>query len=122
MTGDFFIDLMSTIPFDYLFVTENTEKATATVLKLFKVLKVARVRKIPGIIRNMNVDLEFKTYLRIGTTILYLVVYFHLIACLLQLIFQSNDYVWWAPLDFSFYGLRDDPSQFMTLKNRSTLL
>jgi hypothetical protein len=113
---------LSTVPWEALFVTEETSPLAGAAFKLLRVLKVARIRKIPGIIRYMNADLEFKTYLRIVTTILYLIIYFHLFACMLWLTFAQDGYTWWPPLDFMFYPSKDDPSFFFTpLNKRNTM-
>jgi hypothetical protein len=107
LTGDFAIDFLSTIPFvDLATGAGMKDKTGVALLSLLKLLKVLRIRKISVMIRNLNASLETKTYYKICQVILQLVIFFHVIGCMLWLIFK-NAGVWWPPLDFAFYGFKD---------------
>jgi len=69
-------------------MSETISPTTVALLSLLKMLKVLRIRKISVLIRNMNSTLENKTYAKIGQVILQLVIFFHVVACLLWLIFK----------------------------------
>ena len=68
MAGDFFIDFLSTFYFYEVSILLQLDKVMGPIvwqqlvllLKLFKLLKVLRLRKIGGLIRGANATIETK--------------------------------------------------------------
>ena len=114
MKTDFLIDLFSTVPFDIVVVwfykwqwDAKPHPLVKTIASLIKLLKMMRIKRIGTAIRNMNQKVELKTNLKIANTILGLLIYIHVVACLLYMVFDINK-EWWPATEFMFYGLRDD--------------
>lgn len=55
--GFFFIDLLSSIPFDLIY--------SGSLFRLINILKIIRIKKLTAIINKLNVDEEKKSFLRI---------------------------------------------------------
>jgi hypothetical protein len=80
LTGNFLIDLLSTIPFDTLlgpFVSGNISSQLA----LFGILKLIRVTRITRIIRDMRVNRQIKGYFKLFKLMFLLCLYLHCIGC-----------------------------------------
>jgi hypothetical protein len=120
MSGDFFLDFCSTFPFDWFLKTVFFIKQplVLTFAKLFKLLKIVRIFRLKAVIRNATLAITQKTYLKIINVILEIVIVWHMIACLLWLVF-SQEKLWWPPTDWSFYGLRDGPT-FTAIHDRES--
>jgi len=104
--GRFWIDILSTIPFDTaltpIFKDKNyiTEKfQLLSMLKLFRVLRLSRI------ITYMNSTDEVKLSLRLFKLCLFLLLYIHCTACLLYYIANmERDTEEWIPSQYSYYG------------------
>lgn len=94
--GDFIIDFLSTFPFTHLGITSHT---AMTIFAAFQLLKVLRIRKIYSVISHSNVSTENKALLKIGFFSLLIVLYTHIIACVIWYFFKS-EYLYVAPTDF----------------------
>lgn len=69
----FWIDLLSTIPFDLFFSTDGG----LAVFRLFGLLKVVRVTRLNRIINLMNVKDDFKMTLKLLRLVYFLLLYIH---------------------------------------------
>ena len=71
---DFVIDVLSTVPFDQVVkgltrINDPNAKPNTllmTIASLIKLLKMIRIKRIGIAIRNMNQEVELKTYLKIA--------------------------------------------------------
>jgi hypothetical protein len=95
-----------------------TNQLVLTFAKLLKLLKIVRIFRLKAVIRNATLAITEKTYLKIVNVILEIVIVWHMIACLLWLVF-SQEKVWWPPTDYSYYGLRDGPT-FTNIHDRDS--
>jgi hypothetical protein len=71
------------------------------VLGILKMLKIIRVSRIGIAISNLNYSKEFKTLLKIANVLFLLVIYVHVLACILFFLFNAN-MVWVPPTNFMF--------------------
>lgn len=78
LKGRFWIDLLSTIPFDLFFTTDGH----LAVFKLFGLLKVVRVTRLNRIINLMNVKDDLKMTFKLMKLVFFLVLYIHFAACI----------------------------------------
>lgn len=74
--GRFFLDFLSSIPFDKLSGGSND------VLPMLGMLKLFRISRINVVIRNLNTKSDFKAFLKVLWLVFFLFLYNHVIACL----------------------------------------
>ena len=77
LKGRFWMDLLSTIPFDLFLDTEGYLQF----LLLFGLLKVMRVTRLTRIINFMNVKDDVKMTLKIFKLVFFLILYIHFVGC-----------------------------------------
>ena len=75
MQTTFVVDLLSTIPFEYI-TTENE------ILRSFGILKIFRLSRLSGLINKSALDEETKSTMRIAYIILGLVLFLHSLAAM----------------------------------------
>lgn len=75
MNGRFFLDILSSIPF-------NAISNTNDILPIFGMLKLFRVGRINVVIRNLNMRADTKALLKVLWLIFFLFFYTHIIGCL----------------------------------------
>ena len=74
--GRFFLDCLSSIPFDKLAGGGND------ILPVLGMLKLFRISRINVVIRNLNTKSDFKAFLKVLWLVCFLFLYNHVIACL----------------------------------------
>lgn len=74
--GRFFVDFLSSIPFDKLSGGSND------ILPILGMLKLIRINRINVVIRNLNTKSDFKAFLKVLWLVFFLFLYNHVIACL----------------------------------------
>ena len=97
--GRFFIDFMSTVPFDniafYIFRISNP------ILAMFALLKLFRVTRLGRIIARLNVSEDTKNSLKLFQLIFFIIMYIHCSGCAWFAIVKidMDTDTWIAPLD-----------------------
>jgi hypothetical protein len=94
----FWIDLMATIPFDVIGSLIFGD-GNASMLRLFSLLKLARVLRLNRIITIMKAADEIKLSLKLGKLVFFLVMYLHWLGCAWFYIVESDE-EWMPPLDY----------------------
>jgi hypothetical protein len=83
LKGMFFLDVMSTIPFDSLallfFIDENDDSAQH--LQIISMLKTIRVFRLSKLIAFLNATDEIKLHLQLIKTVFLIILYIHILAC-----------------------------------------
>jgi len=85
--GTFLIDILSTFNLDSLVVSLENESLTIF-MRLFGFLKMQRIRRINKIIGNLNTTQETKAFLKVAKMVFLLILYIHILACILWLVFS----------------------------------
>lgn len=118
LTGNFFVDLLSSIPFES-FVTPETNY-----LRIVTMTKLLRIKKLTQIIDNANMDEEKKSQFRIMQLVFLLFLMMHVVGCLWHAIVMFNqiwvipkDFVWaaWYPKIYHFYKKSDQSKYYDSL-------
>ncbi|CAI2376170.1 unnamed protein product [Moneuplotes crassus] len=95
--GKFWIDLISSIPFD------NIEVEALSFLAVLGMLKLIRTARISKIIQHLKVKQITKTYLKTVQLLFNILLYIHLQACIWWIIVKVEKS--WVPnMDFIFYS------------------
>ena len=92
LRNKFWIDLISTIPWDATGYSQ---------LSVFGLLKVQRVFRITKIINNVNAGEDIKLFLKLGKLIFFLILYVHVVGCFWFYWVKVNK-EWIPPLDYMF--------------------
>lgn len=95
--GKFWIDLISSIPFD------NIQIKALSAFGALGMLKLIRTARITKIIQHLNVKQITKTYLKTIQLLFNILLYIHLQACIWWLI-VSVEKNWVPNMDFIFYS------------------
>jgi hypothetical protein len=93
----FWIDFLSSIPFDGLHI-KGLE-----FLNIIGMLKLVRVTRLSKIIQHLDVKKKFKTKLKVIQLLFYLVLYIHLQACI-WFILVKVEKNWVPTMDYIFAG------------------
>lgn len=80
LKGRFWIDLIATVPIDYIVEPLLEGDANSTVLQMLGLLKLVRVLRLSRLITFMNLKDDIKMSLKLIKLIFFLVLYLHLIA------------------------------------------
>ena len=108
--GSFFLDFLSTFRFEL--VIKTTNQNLLLFFKFLKLLKVMRLKKISKIIRGSHIDKEIKAISQVAYFTLILVIYTHLVACIMWWLLKT-DKVWVPAVDFgSVYSEVFDQSDY----------
>ena len=109
ISKDFWIDLVSTLPFQAIWelVLGLGEPGHSMMLlfKVFKLLKVFRLRKVFIMIRNLKRPKETKAAAQIAFYTFLLVIYSHVVACILWYMMKT-DKRWVPAVDFGALSTR----------------
>jgi potassium channel len=81
LKGSFTIDILSTVPLDYL-ASLFLPPAAASRFRLFGSLKLIRVSRLNRIIRGLSLERSLKTTLKLLKLMFLLVLYVHCVGCL----------------------------------------
>lgn len=57
---------------------------------MFGLLKLARVRRIGMVIRNLNIRVDIKVFFKVLQLLFYLILYIHVFACLWYWFVRTN--------------------------------
>ena len=80
LANSFVIDLVSTIPFDFIAETLfNTKSATIKVFGALKLIRVLRLNKIIAYLRSTE---ELKAFLKLVKLTFFLIIYLHCMGCI----------------------------------------
>ena len=98
---DFIIDFLSTMWFQEFFkyVLKYENQQLTLVFQVFKLLKVLRLRKVSKLIRGANATIETKAFLQVGYFTLILVIYTHVVACIMWHMLKTHKH-WTPAVDF----------------------
>ena len=78
LKGKFFIDLLASIPFDFLSVLIGAEMSNNTfTFQLFGLLKLIRIVRLTKLITYLNLKDDVKMSLKLGKLIFFLIMYIH---------------------------------------------
>ena len=99
--GDFLVDFLSTFWFEELFkyVIRFQNEQLLFLFKVFKLLKVYRIRKVAKLIRGSTATIETKAILQVIYFTLVIVIYTHVVACLLWWMCKTDE-IWTPAVDF----------------------
>lgn len=98
--ADFIVDFLSTFWFYEFFKLIGIENQSLTlVFQVFKLLKVLRLRKVSKLIRGANATIEVKASLQVGYFTMILVIYTHVIACIMWHLLKTGQ-LWVPAVDF----------------------
>jgi hypothetical protein len=85
MKGKFWLDVISTIPFDLIFKVFDTvpvrQLDDSRKFILFSCLKLVRILRLSKIIDFVNQSDDFKLQLKLGKLLFMLILYIHLTGC-----------------------------------------
>ena len=100
-TYDFYIDFLSTFPFEAFgkLVNLSTSEGYITFSSLMKILKVLRIRKLGILIQNLPNDTQTKASLKIVYYAFLVLIALHTFACMLWFSLKTENQ-WVAPTDF----------------------
>lgn len=101
----FWIDVLSTIPFDYIGLIMAGDSDSTGPFALISLLKLVRVLRLNRIISIMNIRDDIKLSLRFLKLIFFLILYLHVLACSwYYIVIIEKD--WMPPLDYVFVSYR----------------
>jgi hypothetical protein len=84
---------------------DATSVTALSLLKLLGMIKILRVNRLKKIIANLNQTQETKAGLKVCNMVFILIIYIHVIACLLWKVF-SVDKTWIPAVDFIYVKTR----------------
>ena len=100
--SDFTIDIISTMPLKQMWsgiVGSKPDHMVSLIFKVCKLTKVARLRKVGAMIRNLDATKESKGLMQIAFFTFALIIYTHLIACIMWYMFKTHK-IWVPAVDF----------------------
>ena len=110
--GPFLIDIFSTFPLDAIakpFAPKDANGILTTqgntvvrTLKILGFLKMQRLRRIAKIIGQMNMTQESKALLKVIKMVVFLIIYIHLLACVLWTTVNVENHQWIPAVDFIY--------------------
>lgn len=96
--GNFWIDFISTVPWDSLAQSSGASDDSGKFLKFLGILKIVRMFRIGKVIADLNYTQETKAVLKVCKMVFYLIMYIHIIACFLWITFEDEpDKATWVP-------------------------
>ena len=107
VNGSFTVDLISTISIDkwYNNFSETPNESILTLLKIIGMIKLQRIRRLAKIISNLNQTQETKALFKVLNMVFILILYIHVIACLLWKVFSIEE-TWIPAVDFIYVESR----------------
>ncbi|CAI2372633.1 unnamed protein product [Moneuplotes crassus] len=101
LKGKFWIDLLASIPFDFLSYGLDGLNDNGAILDFVGMLKLVRVLRLSRLITYLNLKNELKMSLKLFKLIFFLFLYLHCLCCLWFYIVKV-DKKWIPPLDYVF--------------------
>ncbi|CAI2363764.1 unnamed protein product [Moneuplotes crassus] len=101
--GKFWIDLLASIPFDFITIFFSGVDSGSLTFQLFGLLKLVRVLRLSRLITYMNLQDELKMSLKLIKLFFFLVMYIHCVGCIWFFIVKQNE-KWMPPLDYVWVG------------------
>jgi len=99
LKGRFWIDLIASIPFDYIkYLDPNSNTIPFELLSLLKLIRILRLSKL---ITYMNIRNEVKSSLRLIKLLFFLILFLHCLGCLWFFLVKQNEN-WIPPLDYVY--------------------
>lgn len=99
LKGRFIIDLLASIPFDYVnYLHSNTD---TIFFELFSLLKLVRILRLSRLITYLNLRNEVKSSLRLVKLMFFLILFLHCLGCGWFFIVKQTE-KWIPPLDYVF--------------------
>ena len=125
LKGRFWIDLLASIPFDYIVLIFSTDDSNSWILQTISLLKLVRVLRLSRLITHLNLKNEVKISLRLIKLVFFVVLYLHCIGCIWFYIVDRNR-DWIPPLDYVYittelYG-KSNIFQYFTSLYHSVLM
>ena len=107
LKGKFFIDLLASLPFDFMSIFfDGQGSANTLTLRVFGLLKLIRILRLSKLISYMNIKDDVKMSLKLGKLVFFLLMYLHCVGWLWYYIVNNNQ-VWIPAIDDT-----SDPSEF----------
>ena len=95
LKGRFWLDFISSVPFNALFAKSSL------LLDMLGLLKLTRVSRIAPTIRKSNAPSDIKVYLQMAKMFLYILVALHLLCCIWHFVCGTNE-GWVQNMDFMY--------------------
>jgi hypothetical protein len=108
--GRFTVDILSSLPFDYIAYIFMENKDDAKKFQVFGLLKLVRVLRLNRIIMYLNLKQDIKASIKLIKLIFFLLMYVHFIACIWYYLIDHKK-VWIPPLDY-MHGYTTTPRFF----------
>jgi potassium voltage-gated channel Eag-related subfamily H protein 7 len=89
MKGSFTLDFISVLPPFCSLLLKNNPK-TYSLIRTLSIFKLIRVTRISRLIETMNASLSNKTYAKMALIFYWIMLLFHILACLLKSLFFTS--------------------------------
>ena len=97
----FLLDIVSTFPLDKIAGAFNAPARVISILRILGLLKMQRIRRVSKIISSLNGTQETKAFYKVAQMVFLLILYIHILACLLWITFRL-DGTWIPAVDFIY--------------------
>ena len=77
LKGRFWVDMLASVPLDFLSYAFSNDKSNAFLLQMFGCLKLVRVLRLSRLITYMNLKNDIKMSLKLIKLIFFLIMYLH---------------------------------------------
>ena len=117
LKGSFFIDFISSVPFNSLISTSST--VLAFFLDFLGMLKLLRLGRLYTTVQRSNMEQEIKVYFKVAMISIYLLVIIHLLSCIwFQVVSQHERWVqnmdfMYVNMDEAFQGFYEGDESFL---------
>jgi hypothetical protein len=95
--GRFWVDLFSTIPFEFLVFVFPADISASENLKIVSCLKLIRILRLGKLINYMNTTDDYKTILKLIKLCFMLILYIHIYGCM-WMFFSKISGEKWIPM------------------------
>lgn len=97
----FLLDIVSTFPLDKIANALGADPSLISILRILGLLKMQRIRRVSKIISSLNGTQETKAFYKVAQMVFLLILYIHILACLLWITFR-NEQTWIPAVDFIY--------------------
>lgn len=112
--GRFWIDLLASIPFDFMNRLILNGSTNHFIYRLFGLLKLIRILRLSKLIAYMNLKDDMKMSLKLIKLIFFLIMYLHVVACAWFFIVKQNE-TWVPPFEYVQTELYDSDNFYQYL-------